>query len=593
MLGSCLMCTSSAANMSGGWRAAALMFAVVLAALGSQGCGGKTFAGRCEFRDGFLLIGESVKDDCNSCTCRADGLACTQVACGTPSPLQTCGTDAGETLRHGDEIEIDCESCTCTDGRLQCEAIDDCTLAGDACQLADGRWLDAGDSIASACGRCECDAGQLLCGGRCDEPCRATDGRFVEDGHSIDIDCNTCTCADGELSCTHRTCAVGDECHWEGNTYASGETFQVDCNDCVCADGFVSCDARDCESTTCAVGNETYADGAAVPSETECERCVCEAGSVACVNIACDGSCDYDGVTYPDGQAFDDGCNACECEDGVVSCTERACPSDCEYDGRVYADGEQVDTGRDCQTCSCADGALACVEIGCDVCELDAKTYDDGEIMPSDGPCRSCSCVEGQVRCDFVACPDPQCEADQGGPLADGTTIDVDGATCECTAGRLDCEMLAGSCEVRGQLYLDGASVPDPNSCNTCRCEQGVVSSCTEINCPILGVESCQGDSGDMDERHDTVAINDGYLTIDVTHADGCTVADYRLCFEPVEASGNDPETVLHLERQDAVQNCDEPATQTLVFDLYALSEAGYDEVFLQLGRHRLLYVAP
>jgi len=39
------------------------------------------------------------------------------------------------------------------------------------------------------------------------------------------------------------------------------------------------------------------------------------------------------------------------------------------------------------------------------------------------------------------------------------------------------------TCLVEGQRYADGERVPDPYSCNTCFCEDGQVSVCTEIGC--------------------------------------------------------------------------------------------------------------
>jgi hypothetical protein len=40
---------------------------------------------------------------------------------------------------------------------------------------------------------------------------------------------------------------------------------------------------------------------------------------------------------------------------------------------------------------------------------------------------------------------------------------------------------------VNGVVYEHGApSVPDPQSCNTCTCDDGIVTSCTEIGCPIV-----------------------------------------------------------------------------------------------------------
>ncbi len=41
------------------------------------------------------------------------------------------------------------------------------------------------------------------------------------------------------------------------------------------------------------------------------------------------------------------------------------------------------------------------------------------------------------------------------------------------------------SCIVGGQVYADGASnVPDPFSCNTCSCQAGRITVCTEMYCP-------------------------------------------------------------------------------------------------------------
>lgn len=54
----------------------------------------------------------------------------------------------------------------------------------------------------------------------------------------------------------------------------------------------------------------------------------------------------------------------------------------------------------------------------------------------------------------------------------------------ECDSG----EPPPGSCEVDGVVYDDGTyGVPAPDGCNTCSCEDGVVSGCTEIACPTDG----------------------------------------------------------------------------------------------------------
>jgi len=39
------------------------------------------------------------------------------------------------------------------------------------------------------------------------------------------------------------------------------------------------------------------------------------------------------------------------------------------------------------------------------------------------------------------------------------------------------------ACEVDGQVYPHGSSVPDPYSCNGCLCDDGTPTACTEIGC--------------------------------------------------------------------------------------------------------------
>lgn len=86
------------------------------------------------------------------------------------------------------------------------------------------------------------------------------------------------------------------------------------------------------------------------------------------------------------------------------------------------------------------------------------------------------------------------------------------------------------SCEVKGIEYADGATnVRDPSStCNTCTCDDGEVTSCTEIGCPdqcaegtVIGEEcaSC----GPVDE---CLSVRTGCLKT-CANADAC---DGRLC---------------------------------------------------------------
>lgn len=48
------------------------------------------------------------------------------------------------------------------------------------------------------------------------------------------------------------------------------------------------------------------------------------------------------------------------------------------------------------------------------------------------------------------------------------------------------CDVQRGGiyCEVNGRTYPHGANVPDPRSCNTCTCEDGELTACSEADCP-------------------------------------------------------------------------------------------------------------
>ena len=196
-----------------------------------------------------------------------------------------------------------------------------------------------------------------------------------------------------------------------------------------------------------------------------------------------------------------------------------------------------------------------------------------------------------EVQCDDLPCPDQECVGEDGKPLPDGTSLTVLGSACECVAGQLVCETPPGSCEVRGHFYENGDATPSDDACNTCTCEDGALTACTERACDIVPIEACTGDEDLPDFEHDDVAIDDGLLSIDVTYSGGCETHVFELCYDPVEP-GNTPSTTLHLTHFDNDDPCDGIMMETRVFDLYPLAEAGYPEVFIQLGMHRLLYIA-
>jgi hypothetical protein len=132
---------------------------------------------------------------------------------------------------------------------------------------------------------------------------------------------------------------------------------------------------------------------------------------------------------------------------------------------------------------------------------------------------------------------------------------------------------------------------PSEDACNTCLCQDGELTDCTERACDVVPIEPCEPGAGADDFEHDDVAISDGLLSVGVTYSGGCEVHVFELCYDPIE-EGNTPSTTLHLTHFDNGDACESIVTETRVFDLYPLAEAGYPEIFVELGMHRLLFIA-
>lgn len=185
----------------------------------------------------------------------------------------------------------------------------------------------------------------------------------------------------------------------------------------------------------------------------------------------------------------------------------------CVVDGVTYEVGEVV--SHDCNECTCTSDGVECTLIDCGdgdgtdplaECLVGDEVYQSGESFVSD--CNTCSCYDGSLQCTLIACEEPTCELPFEGGDCDGAFPvyfhNPDTGMCEAQVyggcggneNRFstleECEATCGgapsgtSCEVNGVVYPDGATnVPDPGSCNTCSCADGVVTHCTEINCPV------------------------------------------------------------------------------------------------------------
>lgn len=118
---------------------------------------------------GPYAVGDSFPslDGCNSCSCTAQGIACTQRACAP--------ADAG---------------------------------AAGSCSY-DGKTYAAGQSFPSSdgCNTCTCNAGGVACTEKaCAKGCKDANGTTHAHGDTWQAACNTCSCFDGQAQCTAMAC---------------------------------------------------------------------------------------------------------------------------------------------------------------------------------------------------------------------------------------------------------------------------------------------------------------------------------------------------------------------------------------------------
>ncbi len=112
-----------------------------------------------------------------------------------------------------------------------------------------------------------------------------------------------------------------------------------------------------------------------------------------------------------------------------------------------------------------------------------------------------------------------------GGAGTGGSTPDsgIGGTRDSGIGGTRDSGSSGVSCKVDDQVYPDGATnVPDPASCNTCVCENGELTSCTEVACP----EACPRDH----------AL--GKQCAQCGPTDGCEVVEHG-CFSVCDNAGH------------------------------------------------------
>jgi hypothetical protein len=191
-------------------------------------------------------------------------------------------------------------------------------------------------------------------------------------------------------------------------------------------------------------------------------------------------------------------------------------------------------------------------------CVQDGITYPHGTRAPAAG-CNGCFCEDGSIACTAIGCPTPPdaCTADfEVGPCdaafpvywfnpTTGLCEERTYGGCDGNGNRYetqqDCMDSCGpssegiGCKTEGRFYPHGfKNVPDPESCNTCQCDNGQLTNCTEANCPepcptglVLGQACAQCGLGGGCTSMETTC-----LSTCVGDADGECDEGYPNCFE-------------------------------------------------------------
>lgn len=394
--------------------------------------GGKSYATGATF---------PAADGCNTCTCQANGVACTTKGCPTDGPPGTDGAAtvdgafdggsdgasscsyAGKTYAVGETFAIDgCNKCSCgADGKASCTSI--------ACQ----------DASADVGGLCVYNGASRKEG----ETFPATDG------------CNTCSCSAGLIACTKKACPTdasvsdgGGTCQYQGITYAVKDTFPASdgCNTCTCTSGGLAA----CTVLTC----PKPGDGGT--------RVSCTPGQ--------DQTCNED----PSIQSLRGTCLA----DGTCKCTTATSPytgrclspantngTGCELNGGVYPEGSQMKCPDGCGTCLCKAGQLVHTAGACDSCQ---------DILFTSGSCA----LEGvwhKLAVDGCAANGKYLTKMYLNACVDGTTYGSGSYKC-CDqpppCGNSVCKSGVEYCALTtvGGVYKTASCVPYPAGCTTCEC---------------------------------------------------------------------------------------------------------------------------
>jgi len=173
-------------------------------------------------------VGQSIAagDNCNQCVCGADGkFICTGRDCQPDAGGPPTCTSDGQTYSVGQSFKLDCNTCSCTANGLACTMM--------ACPISTGGVASTGGVPATggvratggvvatggvlATGGVRSTGGMVATGGvvstggttikpDAGPPTCTSNGKSYAVGESFKIDCNTCTCSAQGIACTAMAC---------------------------------------------------------------------------------------------------------------------------------------------------------------------------------------------------------------------------------------------------------------------------------------------------------------------------------------------------------------------------------------------------
>ncbi|XP_047453521.1 kielin/chordin-like protein [Mugil cephalus] len=510
-------------------------------------CNGCSYAGK-EYPNGQEF--PHPTDRCRTCSCLNGNVQCLKKRCPPlpcsnpnllpgdccpqcPAPPSDCVYEQ-RVYRHTERFyqpNDNCRLCICSNGTVQCQR--------KPCPFA-----SCSHPISQECCR--------TCEGCLYEGRERANGETWEDASDP---CGVCVCREGSVQCERKRCPPANcnhpvqrqcclscsDCMFQGKEYPEGTEFtdgRDPCGVCYCYGGEVVCAKTSCygdcshpykppgqccgECERCSYNGAVLRNGQSIPDPgNPCSDCVCQSGSVRCIKKqcpaalcphpvtdacgcpVCDG-CQFQGVTYVDGQILpggERGCQQCTCSRGEVVCEERRCPSapcqhpavdgcacgvcdGCSFNGRNCYNGERFPHPTDhCQLCSCLNGAVVCASISCPsvtcgrsvtppgeccpvctgTCFYQGREHQSGSTFtsPSD-PCSSCTCLNEVVTCQRRPCP----------------------VQCSHPAPSDTCCPVCDSCLYEGVVHSRGDTfTPSSNPCQRCTCVRGTVT-CLPLVCP-------------------------------------------------------------------------------------------------------------